>query len=118
MQDKAEGASRIPESEGINSNKTITLYTIIAFLSFAYIYSQYMGGVDTAGLSVGAIQYIVFSFWLHFLAASSVVLLLVYFIERILAGRKKLQLVLFIEFGNVVFKVVQFFFCALALAVM
>ena len=95
MKEKAENASRIPESEGVNSNKTITLYTIIAFFSFVYIYSQYMGGVNTAGLSVGAIIYIAFSFWLHFLAASSVVFLFVYFIERTFSGRKKLQLVLF-----------------------
>jgi len=95
MQDKTESAGRVPESEGINSDKAITLYTTIAFFSFAYIYSQYMGSVNTAGLSIGVRIYIAFSFWLHFLAASSFVFLFVYYMERILAGRKKFQLVFF-----------------------
>jgi membrane-anchored protein YejM (alkaline phosphatase superfamily) len=81
------------ESERKNK-KILTLYTIIAFFSYAFIYSQYMGGLNTSGLSGDLSLYIAFSFWLHFLILSSVAFLVIYFVERILMRRKKILLVL------------------------
>ena len=97
--DATESVSCMSESKNKNNKKTITLYTIIAFLAFVFIYSQYMGGLNTSGLSGGLSLYIAFSFWLHFLAFVSVVFLVIYFIERILVRRRKLQLVLFAVTG-------------------
>ena len=75
-------------------DKEISLYTIIAFLSFAYIYSGYMEGLDVPGLSGKLSLYISFSFWLHFLAISSLILLLVLVVGIVLDRRKKLLMVL------------------------
>jgi membrane-anchored protein YejM (alkaline phosphatase superfamily) len=90
----------MPESESKNNKKTITLYTIIAFFSYAFIYSQYMDGLNTSGLSGGLSLYIGFSFWLHFLTFSSIAFLLVYFVERVVVRRNKLRLVLFAVAGS------------------
>ncbi len=100
MQDVTESVSHMTESESKNNKKTLTLYTIIAFFSFAFIYSQYMGGVNTSGLSDGLSLYIAFSFWLHFLTFASVAFLVIYFVERILVRRKKIRLVLFAVAGS------------------
>jgi len=100
MQDTTESVSRMPEPESSNNKKTITLYTIIAFFSFAFIYSQYMDGLNTSGLSGGLSLYIDFSCWLHFLTFSSIAFLVVYFVERILERRNKLRLVLFAVTGS------------------
>jgi len=97
--DATESVSRMSESKNKNNKKTITLYTIIAFLAFVFIYSQYMGGLNASGLSGGLSLYIAFSFWLHFLTFVSVVFLVIYFVERILVRRRKLQLVLFAVTG-------------------
>jgi membrane-anchored protein YejM (alkaline phosphatase superfamily) len=88
------------EPGSINNKKTITLYTIIAFFSFAFIYSRYRTGLNTSGLSGGLILYIDFSFWLHFLAFASVAFLGIYFVERILLRRNKMRLVLFAVTGS------------------
>jgi membrane-anchored protein YejM (alkaline phosphatase superfamily) len=100
MKEVTEGVSRMSESGGNNNKKIITLYTIIAFFLFAFIYSQYLGGLNTSGLSGGLSLYIACSFWLHFMTFMSVAFLSIYFIERILAKRRKMQLVLFAVTGS------------------
>lgn len=95
-----EDVSRMSESGSNNNKKIITLYTIIAFFSFAFIYSQYMGGLNTLGLSGGLSFYIACSFWLHFMTFASVAFLSIYFIEKILVKRRKMQLVLFAVTGS------------------
>lgn len=99
MQDATDSVSCMSEQESKNDKKSITLYTIIAFFSFAFIYSRYLGGLNTSGLSVGLSFYISFSFWLHFIAVASVTFLVIYFVERILVRRKKMRLVLFAVSG-------------------
>ncbi|MBE9520948.1 MAG: DUF3413 domain-containing protein, partial [Proteobacteria bacterium] len=100
VKDTAESVSHMSESGSINNKKIITLYTIIAFFSFALIYSSYRTGLNTSGLSGGLIFYIDFSFWLHFLTFASVTFLAIYFVERVLARRKNTQLVLFAVAGS------------------
>ena len=100
MQDATESMGHMSEPESRKNKKTLTLYTIIAFFSYAFIYSQYTGGLNVSGLSGGLTFYIAFSFWLHFLAFSSVAFLVIYFVERMLVRRRNIRLVLFAIAGS------------------
>ena len=87
------------ESEKTN-NKIITLYTVLALFSYSLIYWQYMGGLNTSGLSGHLHVYIAFSFWLHFLALVSVVFLLIAVSERKLLKNKRVRQALFAVSGS------------------
>jgi membrane-anchored protein YejM (alkaline phosphatase superfamily) len=75
------------EQKRQNNKKVITPYTIIAFFSFAYIYSRYMAGLNTSGLTRTFSLYITCSFWLHFFTIASLAVLFVLVFETILARR-------------------------------
>jgi membrane-anchored protein YejM (alkaline phosphatase superfamily) len=76
-----------------SKKKAVTLYTVIAFLSFAYLYSQYTGELSAADFSGKLSVYVFFSLWLHFFTIATLVLILIVFLERKLDTKGRLWLV-------------------------
>ena len=72
--------------------KVISLYTVIAFLLFAYLYSQYTGDLSAPDLSDKLSVYVFFTLWLHFLAAASLVAMVILVFERLLGNSRGLWL--------------------------
>ena len=74
--------------------KEISLYAVIAFGSFAYLYAQYLGGLNRSVLSEGIFLYVTCSFWLHFLMLATFGSLYVIALKRVLNGRTRVYLAL------------------------
>jgi membrane-anchored protein YejM (alkaline phosphatase superfamily) len=91
----AAGTAKGAGSGSQRLTRTFTLYTLLSIISYAFIYSRYLDGVNTSGLAPGLTAYMHFSFWLHFAGMAAIGLIAASILESVLAQRRKFRLALF-----------------------